>query len=335
MTTENRSLMKHAEQSAVESFGKDKVELLRQTICQDLTTPEMALFIEVCTAKRLDPFARQIHALKRRSKKKVRKGTQWVEEWVEKMTITTGIDGFRVIAQRTGQYEGQLGPFWCGEDGVWKDVWLSQKAPRAAKVAVMRKGFREPLVGVTLWDEYAQSYEYNGQVKYTGTWATHPSVMLAKTAEAIALRRAFPEDLSGLYVSEEMKTEDLADDMRQKFNELDAKMGASESQTPPSSEPRQLESPQVMGPETEKPAPRKISATETLISFKRSADACATAAQVEELCAKWADAIKALPPRATAIAMGYAKARAAEVSDCAPDEQSSAFATQLNELAKE
>lgn len=158
-------------------FGEERFALLRDTIGRDLSAPELAMFLEVAMGKKLDPFARQIHAVKRKQRRKLPNG-QWVDDWV--MTIQTGIDGFRVIAQRTGRYAGQRGPFWCGDDGVWTDVWLRKQPPRAAKVEVLRKDFAEPLVGVALWDEYAQTFEKDGERRLMGLWATHPSVMIAK-----------------------------------------------------------------------------------------------------------------------------------------------------------
>jgi hypothetical protein len=109
--------------------------------------------------------------------------------------IQTSIDGFRIIAQRSGKYAGQDGPYWCGEDGQWTDVWLKSTPPLAAKVGVFHQEFHEPLYAVAKWESYAQS---------SPIWRKMPELMLAKCAESLALRKAFPNDLSGIYTDEEM-----------------------------------------------------------------------------------------------------------------------------------
>jgi len=167
-------------------IDEEKIRALKKTIMPaEATNEDLELFIEYCRRTKLDPFARQIYALPSGRKDK-------------RISIQTSIDGFRVIAQRTGEYRGQE-TFFCGDDGKWiADVWLESKPPAAAKVIVYRSGLDKGVVGVAKWSEY-----YKRSDKYT-VWDKMPSVMLAKCAESLAFRKAFPNELSGLYTQEEM-----------------------------------------------------------------------------------------------------------------------------------
>ena len=160
------------------SYTAEQINLLRRTIAKDCTRDELALFIGQCKRTGLDPFARQIYAIKLDGR----------------LSIQTSIDGFRLIAQRSGHYAGQLGPFWCGEAGQWRDVWPSGE-PVAAKVGVLRRDFAEPCWAVARVASYARD---------TAIWRKMPDLMCAKVAEALALRRAFPQELSGLYTADEL-----------------------------------------------------------------------------------------------------------------------------------
>lgn len=164
---------------------------LHQLGLTDAEPSDLAVFLNQCQRTGLDPFARQIYMIGR-----------WESRTNKtKFTIQASIDGLRIVAQRSGQYAGQTSVEYCGEDGQWRDVWVQNSAPVAARVGVYRIGFAHPVFAVAYWREYAQT---NRDGRLMGLWGSHPLVMLGKCAEALALRKAFPHDLSGIYTAEEM-----------------------------------------------------------------------------------------------------------------------------------
>jgi phage recombination protein Bet len=178
-------------------FSPDQVELIKRTICKGATDDELKMFLYQAGRTGLDPFARQIYSIERNEK--YNDNGTW--RWRKVRSIQTSIDGFRLVAQRSGEYAGQLGPEWCGADGQWKDVWLDAGPPTAARVGVLRKDFEKPCWAVARFDAYAGKSQDG---KPTRMWAQMGDVMIAKCAEALALRKAFPQELSGLYTNDEM-----------------------------------------------------------------------------------------------------------------------------------
>lgn len=163
---------------AITTWTPEQTQLISSTIAPGCTPDELKLFAYACQRTGLDPFSRQIYAIKHSNK----------------LTIMTSIDGLRSIAERTGQLDGSSTE-WCGDDGIWSDVWLGNKPPAAAKTTIWRKGSTHPFVGTALFRDYNA-----GQM-----WSKMPAAMIAKCSEALALRKSFPHNLSGLYSADEME----------------------------------------------------------------------------------------------------------------------------------
>ena len=217
-----------------------QIKTIKDTFKEEIhTQAELDRFIYQCERTGLDPLSRQIYPTRRDGK----------------LMIIASIDGFRLIADRTGKYAGQLGPQWCGPDGVWKDVWLEDKMPVAARVGILRKDFAEPLWSVARFKAYAQ-YKKDGSLNHF--WYKMFDIMIAKCAESLGLRRGFPQELSGLYTLEELGKDEKDEDempkgMRAWANEELALRG--EDPMPPKEAPKQRT--KAADKPAEKPAPEK------------------------------------------------------------------------------
>ena len=147
---------------------------VRSVLAPDLSDDELKLFAMVATRSGLDPFAKQVYAVKRKGR----------------VTFQTGIDGYRSIAARTGLYDGQDEPEYgpaceCGDD-------RPKGHPEFATVRVYRKGVSRPIAATAFWHEYVPAAGQSGEGD--AMWRRMPRVMIAKVAEALALRKAFPYD---------------------------------------------------------------------------------------------------------------------------------------------
>ncbi len=157
------------------------------------TRGEQLVFLHTAQRTGLDPAARQIYMIGRWDGREQR----------EKFTIQTGIDGYRLIARRAADRAGATisyeDPQWCGADGAWRNVWLEDFPPAAARVVVLRDGERFP--AIARYSEYVQTKKDGAP---NPVWQSRAAGQLEKCAEALALRKAFPQELAGIYTDDEM-----------------------------------------------------------------------------------------------------------------------------------
>lgn len=174
-------------------FNPKQIDILKNSICKGVTNEEFEVFLMACAKTQLDPFMKQIYAVKRKAKRA--DGT-----WGETMTIQTGIDGYRLLAERTGCYAPGPEPVY----GYDADGRLLSATACIKKQT--RDGTWHTICASAYIDEYMQKTR-DGQPM--GMWANMPRTMLAKCAESQALRKAFPAEMSGIYTKEEMLQADV------------------------------------------------------------------------------------------------------------------------------
>lgn len=185
----------HYQESQVSAhqFSSKHVEILKNTTCKGLTQYEFEVFLMTCERTKLDPFMKQIHAVKRK----------------ETMTIQTGIDGYRLIAERTHCYApGPETTYTFRKDGSL------ESATAYVKKLTTKDGTWHIVSATAYFDEYCQIYtdRQTGDRRPMGLWGTMPKTMLSKCAESVALRKAFPGEMSNVYTKEEMDQADNLDD---------------------------------------------------------------------------------------------------------------------------
>lgn len=209
-----------SQNAAGQYFNQKQIDILKNSICKGVSNEEFEVFLMACTKTQLDPFMKQIYAVKRKSKKP--DGT-----WGETMTIQTGIDGYRLIAERTGCYAP--GP----EPTYTHDAEGRLESATAYIKKQTRDGTWHTISASAYLDEYQQK---KGDGAPMGMWVNMPRTMLAKCAEAQALRKAFPAEMSGIYTKEEMAQADVshiqtisleqAEDLRMLLEECEPKFKA-------------------------------------------------------------------------------------------------------------
>lgn len=177
----------HIEASRPPMFTEEQEEMIREMYAPTASDLEFKVLVSIARVRRLNPLLGHIHFVKRPNKITDPDGR---ERWVDKWTCQVSIDGLRSKAEETGLYDGQDEAVFAREDGEL-----------VARVNVYRKGIARPFVGVAYWSEFVQTTRKGEPVRM---WQQMPRHMLAKCAEALALRKAFPAELAGLYTSDEM-----------------------------------------------------------------------------------------------------------------------------------
>lgn len=155
-------------------FSRDQIELIKRSFGKGLTDDEVQVFIYTCARTGLDPMAKQAYAIKRGGA----------------MTIQVGIDGFRLIAERTGCYApGRETEYSYDANGnlAWARAYVKKLTKDGTWHEVSATAFRS---------EYDTAQNL---------WKKMPATMLEKVAESKVLRKCFPSDLSGIYTKEEME----------------------------------------------------------------------------------------------------------------------------------
>lgn len=174
--------------TTTDSYTREKIDLIKNTVAKGATDLELQLFFHACQRTGLDPLMKQIYAIKRWNSVDKR----------ETLTFQTGIDGYRLIADRTGCYAGS-------SDAEYE--LDGEGYPGVARVTVTKlvNGMPCQFAASARWTEYVQRTR-DGEPN--SMWKKMPFLMLAKCAEALALRKAFPAELSGVYTHEEMMQAD-------------------------------------------------------------------------------------------------------------------------------
>jgi len=175
-----------------EYFNESELDILKNMYCKGLSDDEVNVFLHICKRTGLDPRARQLYPVKRPNRKTGK----------DDLTIQTGIDGYRLIAERTGKYAP-------GKESTYK---YDDKGRLLSATSYIKKmtldGTWHEVAANALYCEYVQT-KYDGAP--TQFWVKMGHTMLAKCAEALALRKAFPNDFSGIYTKEEMMQAEVVD----------------------------------------------------------------------------------------------------------------------------
>lgn len=168
----------------------EQLKLAKETVASKLNEHEFDLFLYNCQRQGIHPLDHMLIPVVR------------TDNGVRRLTFTTTVDLLRSRAAESGEYAGS-------DDAVFTE---DGRLPKQATVTVWRivQSVRCPFTATARWDEYVPS----GDQAFM--WKNKPHVMLAKCAEALALRKAFPKQLAGMYAAEEMHGPDRTESVEEK-----------------------------------------------------------------------------------------------------------------------
>jgi len=189
-------------------FDRHHLDLIKEMYFKGASDEEFQMFIYVCKKTGLDPAMRQIHPVKRWDSKMKK----------EVMTVQTGIDGYRLIAERTGRYApGREPTYQYNKEGELLSATSYVKKQTA-------DGTWHEVSASAFYEEFVQKSKDGSPTNF---WHKMAHNQLAKCAEALALRKAFPGDLSGIYTHEEMAQADVVESIPVEVKRIDEKEAAA------------------------------------------------------------------------------------------------------------
>ena len=173
--------------ASLASYTRAQIEIFKSLCARGANDMELAYFLSTAQQLGLDPRLGQIYCVPR-----------WDSASQKNVYVPTiGVAGYRVLAERTGEYCGSTEPEFCGKDGKWTDNWCADEIPVKCRVGVMRKGWVV---------QYAHAY-YASRVQRrkdgapNEMWQKDPLGQLAKCAEVLAFKKAFPTTMANLRVA--------------------------------------------------------------------------------------------------------------------------------------
>ena len=200
-------------------FSEKESQAIRATFCPGFTDQQFEVCMTFCRVRNLLPGKHVLFQL--------RSSKEWDEAAHAKVPVTkiifiTTIDASRLIAQRTGQYGGQAPEQYVyldadGSPSVISEIPLPKlplppsgltalpREPWAVRTTVYRKDFGQPITSIARFDAYAATYNGANGPQLNEMWARRGPEQLAKCSEMLSLRKAFPEELGGIFIQEEFK----------------------------------------------------------------------------------------------------------------------------------